>query len=108
MVWKKALKWIVNGVSIILLVLFVEGKLLWMGLGAVLLMAAWRIWRQREAVKTTFQTAGMLGKMHKEMARKELDVPIPPDLEVIHPEKIEVVNDEFKEQKKGQTLSQAR
>jgi hypothetical protein len=95
--WKKILKWIGSILSIVLLILFVEGTLLWLGIGAMLLLAAWRIFRQRESIKLVLQTAGQAGTLHKLQAQQkkaEPEVPIPPDIEYIYPKEIQEVEDD--------------
>ncbi|MBA7494347.1 hypothetical protein ES702_04922 [subsurface metagenome] len=71
MMWKKALAWIMNIAFVLVLVLFVEGQLLWLGISAVLLIVCWKIYRKRNAIKVAWFWAGMIGKEHRKRNEKK-------------------------------------
>jgi hypothetical protein len=81
----KWMRWLPSLTSIVLIIVFVEGGLMWAGIAGVvlvhILLVGLRMYRQRESLKMVFSIAGDLGKMHKDMA----------NMEVLEPKEIKVV-----------------
>jgi hypothetical protein len=89
MKWKKLAKWGGGILSVILLIAIVEGTLLWVSIGAIILLAAWRIYTQRKQIKLVLQMAGTMGAMHKAMKQQAKTNTTEPEL--IEPKNIKVI-----------------